>query len=311
MHGYNEHEYWNIEIPINFTCCSYWCLNCRLIISILYSFSLLNILINETHEFIFLFWKYRRHRTRLNLRDYRWKESKHSTMINFFDARRLLKRSPLRPWSSLTIFSRFPFFPLLAFPLCPPSLRRELNEGAELRGARPSKGRREKSSQPLFLPRFHRRAFSSLLPEPSPLFFVPSPCCCCCRCCPRSFAGRASRVLMLAPRFMGCCPRIPRAEEGARGGKKRISNEKRERERSRPSENKNRMREATARGGERPFWVLVLVSRVAAYYFRERGTALQISTLAPFFTRYRLRLYYIPRDSLSTIIISTRIPRLS
>lgn len=36
---------------------------------------------------------------------------------------------------------------------------------------------------------------------------------------------------MLAPRFMGCCPRIPRAEEGARGGKKRISNEKRERER--------------------------------------------------------------------------------
>lgn len=135
MHGYNEHEYWNIEIPINFTCCSYWCLNCRLIISILYSFSLLNILINETHEFIFLFWKYRRHRTRLNLRDYRWKESKHSTMINFFDARRLLKRSPLRPWSSLTIFSLFPFFPLLAFPLCPPSLRRELNEGATLERA--------------------------------------------------------------------------------------------------------------------------------------------------------------------------------
>lgn len=96
-------------------------------------------------------------------------------MINFFDARRLLKRSPLRPWSSLTIFSRFPFFPLLAFPLCPPSLRRELNEGAELRGARPSKGRREKSSQPLFLPRFHPRAFSSLLPEPSPLFFCSLP----------------------------------------------------------------------------------------------------------------------------------------
>lgn len=106
----------NIEIPINFTCCSYWCLNCRLIISILYSFSLLNILINETHEFIFLFWKYRRHRTRLNLRDYRWKESKHSTMINFFDARRLLKRSPLRPWSSLTIFSLFPFFPSSRVP---------------------------------------------------------------------------------------------------------------------------------------------------------------------------------------------------
>lgn len=45
--------------------------------------------------------------------------------------------------------------------------------------------------------------------------------------------------------------------------------------------------------------------------FQRERDGFAISTLAPFFTRYRLRLYYIPRDSLSTIIISTRIPRLS
>lgn len=234
MHGYNEHEYWNIEIPINFTCCSYWCLNCRLIISILYSFSLLNILINETHEFIFslVLGIPEELRTRLNLRDYRWKESKHSTMINFFDARRLLKRSPLRPWSSLTIFSLFPFFPSSRVPplssVSPARIKR--GRGAT-RGATLERAPWKIVSTTFSSTFPPSRLFIATSRAFSP-FFVPSPCCCCCRCCPRSFAGRASRVLMLAPRFMGCCPRIPRAEEGARGGKKRISNEKREREKS-------------------------------------------------------------------------------
>lgn len=117
---------------------------------------------------------------------------------------------------------------------------------------------------------------------------------------------------MLAPRFMGCCPRIPRAEEGARGGKKRISNEKREREREvvlaktkiecekrQQEEEENVSLSAGARFQSR------------CLLFQRERDGFAISTLAPFFTRYRLRLYYISRDSLSTIIISTRIPRLS
>lgn len=68
----------------------------------------------------------------------------------------------------------FLFF-LFARSLCPPSLRRELNERAELRGARPSKGRREKSSQPLFLPPSRLFIVLRYFPRLLSVFFAPSP----------------------------------------------------------------------------------------------------------------------------------------
>lgn len=111
---------------------------------------------------------------------------------------------------------------------------------------------------------------------------------------------------MLAPRFMGCCPRIPRAEEGARGGKKRISNEKRERERGRPSENKNRMREATARGGgERPFECWCSFSESLLIISEREGRLCNFNPRAIFYAIPSPIILYLSRQPLNNNYLHT------
>lgn len=110
-------------------------------------------------------------------------------MIQFFHGSRPpLEKKRSRHEIVIDDSSFLSFPPFLAFPLCPPPLQGELNELArEVGGARPSKGRREKSSRPLFLP--PSRLFIALHRFSPPFFLSPPPRC----CCPQPFAGPRHR----------------------------------------------------------------------------------------------------------------------
>lgn len=210
-------------------------------------------------------------------------------------------------------------------PLSSASPARIKRARGELRGARTLERAAWKIVSTAFF--FHRRAFSSSSATSraaSLRFFLPFPLLLLSSSAVRGPATPC--VLMLAPRFMGCRPRIPRAEEGAAQseGRKKEKEESwmrsRERERVVPARTKiecEKRRTTTAArggggGGERPFerWCSFRSPESLLIISEKERDGFAISTLATrhFLRDYRVsdyRSYYTSRHPLNNNYLDT------